>query len=402
MTGAGAEPVVRLAARGDGVTEGGRFVAGAVPGDLVLADGSIAPGPDHAAPPCRHFGVCGGCQLQHASDRLLGDFARQRCLEPLAALGIAPGEVMPVHLSPPGARRRASLRAARRGGRLVLGFSPKGAHALVDLAECPVLHARLFALVEPLRCLLDALLPRRGAVASALSLVDQGVDLHLADLAVERLAVSEALVDFARTHGLARLSVSGPLGVETVFASEPPTVTLGGLPVALPPAAFLQATADGEEALVRAVVDACAGARAVADLFAGLGTFALPLSLAARVLAVDGAGSAISALARAAASAGRPVATEHRDLFRRPLLAHELRGFDAVVFDPPRAGAMAQAQALAQSRVPTVVAVSCNPATFARDARILVAGGYRLEALWPVAQFRWSTQVELVAAFRRG
>ncbi len=392
-------PIVRLAARGDGVAADGRFIAGAVPGDRVAEDGTLVPGPNRAAPPCPHFGTCGGCQLQHVGEPILADFARQRILQPLAALGIVPGEVMPVHLSPAGARRRASLRAAWREGQVVLGFSEKGAHALVDLADCPVLHPRLHALLAPLRALLRGVLPRRGAVSVASTLVDQGVDLLLSDLAPERLAVSEQLVAFARTEGLARLSLSSPMGIDTLWAPQPPSVTLGGVPVPLPPGAFLQATADGEAALVAAVMEGVAGARRVADLFAGLGTFALPMSLSARVHAVEGAAGAVAALGRAARGAGRPIATEHRDLFRRPLAAAELAGFDAVVFDPPRAGALAQSAELARSGVPLVVAVSCNPATFARDAERLVAGGYRLETLWPVAQFRWSTHVELAALF---
>jgi 23S rRNA (uracil1939-C5)-methyltransferase len=393
--------VIGLGARGDGLTSDGRFVGGAVPGDMVMEDGGILPGPGRVVPPCPHFGGCGGCQLQHVHEALLADFARTRCLQPIAAMGIVPEEVMPVHLSPPGARRRASLRASWRDGRVVLGFSAKGSHALVDIGACPVLDRRLEALLPPLRDLLGRIMPRRGAARVTLGLADQGADVLLGDLAPDRLALSEQLVVFARAEGLARLAVAEPLGIETVYAPVQPTVTLGGVALALPAGAFLQATADGEAALVAAVGAATSQARRVADLFAGLGTFALPLALAARVHAVDGAGPPISALARAAATACRPITTEHRDLFRRPLLANELQGFDAVVFDPPRAGALAQSVALAASRVPVVVAVSCNPATFARDAERLVAGGYRLERLWPVAQFRWSTHVELVAAFRR-
>ncbi|WP_448579007.1 class I SAM-dependent RNA methyltransferase [Thermaurantiacus sp.] len=396
----GAE-VVRLAARGDGVTADGRFVVGAVPGDRVTADGAIWPGPDHLAPACQHFGLCGGCQLQHASDAILARFATARCLEPLARLGIRPGDVRPAHLSPPFSRRRASLRAARRGGRVELGFNEEGAHRLIDLAECPVLSPELFRLVAPLRQLLAMLMPERSVVGVTMALTDGGPDLLLSNLSAERLPVVEALTAFAAAQRLARLSVEGPLGVETVVAPAVPAVTLGGVAVTLPPGAFLQATADGEAALVAAVMESVGDARRVADLFAGLGTFALPLSRQARVLAVDGAGPALQALERAARSARRPVETQHRDLFRRPLTPDELGRFDAVLFDPPRAGAIAQSTALAQSRVPVVVAVSCNPATFARDAERLAAGDYALETLWPVAQFRWSTHVELVARFVR-
>ncbi len=391
--------VVRLAARGDGVTADGRFVAGAVPGDRVEADGSLVPGPNRAVPACVHFGTCGGCQLQHVSEALLADFATMRCLEPLRRLGIAPARVRPAHLSPPFSRRRASLRAVRRDGRVAIGFNAEGSHALLDLAMCPVLIPALFDLVDPLRRLLEPLLPPRSVVGITMTATDAGIDLLLANLSVERLPVVEALTAFAVEQGLARLSVEGPLGVETVVAPGVPAVRLGGVAVTLPPGAFLQATADGEAALVAAVRECIAGAGRIADLFCGVGTFALPLSAAARVLAADASGPAVAALARAARAAGRPVETLHRDLFRRPLAGAELRGLDAVVIDPPRSGAAAQTAEIAAARVPVVMAVSCNPATFARDAERLVAAGYTLETLWPVAQFRWSTHVELAARF---
>lgn len=394
--------IVRLAARGDGVTADGRFVPGAVPGDRVAPDGSIVPGPGRVVPPCGHFGACGGCQLQYASETVLADFTVARILEPLRRLGIAPREVRPVHLSPPFSRRRASLRAVRREGRVVVGFNAEGTHQLVDLEMCPVLAPGLFALVAPLRALFAELMPPRAVVGVTMVATDGGVDLLLSNLAaesLESLPMVEALTRFAMAQGLARLSVEGPLGVETVVAPKTPSVTLGGVAVTLPPGAFLQATADGEAALVAAVLEGAAGARRVADLFCGVGTFALPLARSARVLAADASGPAVTALARAAKAAGRPVETQHRDLFRRPLAAAELRGLDAAVLDPPRSGAVAQTAEIAAARVPVVMAVSCNPATFARDAERLVAAGYGLETLWPVAQFRWSTHVELAARF---
>ncbi len=393
--------VVRLAARGDGVLASGGFVAGGVPGDRVRADGTIEPGPDHMTPPCRHFGTCGGCQLQHVSDAQLQRFAAERVLQPLQRAGIVPQQLMPVHLSPPASRRRVAMRATRTDGKVRLGFNQEGQHRIVDLVECPVMHPDLFALVAPLRKLLAPHLAERAAISVTLTLTDQGADLLLSNLQSPTLPVIEGLARFAQTHGLARLSVDGPMGIETVVVTADPQVTLGGVPVTLPPAAFLQATADGEQALVAAVSAIVGDAGRVADLFAGVGTFALPLSATARVLAIDGAGPAIRALETAARRAGRQLHTEHRDLFRKPLDAAELRGFDAVVIDPPRAGALAQMQQLAESPTNRVAAVSCNPATFARDAACLVAGGYRLERLWPVAQFRWSTHVELVAEFRR-
>ena len=396
------EQVVGMGAKGDGVTRNGRFVAGAVPGDMIAPDGAIVlHGPNHIAPACRHFGTCGGCQIQHVADPAIADFARDRVLQPLARVGISPSLVMPVHLSPAGARRRAAMRATRTAGQVRLGFNAEGAHSLVDMHECPVLHPALFTLVAPLRALLGAHLRERSAIGITMTLTDAGVDLLLANLQADSLPVIEGLSDFARAHGLARLSVEGPMGVETLVAAGDPAVRLGGVPVTLPPAAFLQATADGEAALVAAVTDIIGRAGRVADLFAGSGTFALPLSASARVEAVDGAGPAIRALEAAARRAGRPVIVQHRDLFRRPLTADELAPFEAIVIDPPRAGAIAQTEQLALSKVPVIAAVSCNPATFARDAERLVGGGYTLHRLWPIAQFRWSTHIELAAEFRR-
>lgn len=396
--------IVRLAARGDGATADGRFVAGAAVGDRVRFEGdavAILPGPNHVAPACRHVPDCGGCQLQHVTDAAYADFVGDRIVRALAHCGVPPPVMMPVALSPPHSRRRASLRAVRRGGVLALGFNAEGSHRIVDIAECPVLHPVLFALVAPLRTLLKSFVGEGQGAGVTLTLSDTGVDVLLANVAADGLAAIERLTGFAATHDLARLSVEGAQGVETVAMARAPVLALGGVPVALPPAPFLQATREGEAALVAAVAEAVGGAKRVADLFCGLGTFALPLSARARVLAADAAGPAVAALEAAARQNGLRVETAHRDLFRRPYTAAELVGLGAVVFDPPRAGAEAQSRMLAGSKVPVVVAVSCNPSTFARDAALLVAGGYRLERLWPVAQFRWSTHVELVAKFVR-
>jgi len=393
--------VVRLAARGDGVTADGRFVPLAVPGDRVSVAGEVAPGPNHAVPPCRHFPDCGGCQLQHAADAFYARWAGERIVAALTAAGVAVGEVMPTALSPPRSRRRASLRAVKRHGKLTLGFNADASHRIVDLAECWVLTPRLFALVAPLRALLTAALVDGQGAGVTLTESDSGVDLLLANVPARRLADIERLTAFATAHDLARLAVEGADGVETVVEARAPVLHFGGVPVMLPTAPFLQATREGEAALVAAVRAATAGAGRVADLFAGLGTFSLPLVAGAKVLAVEGALAPVAALGAAARARGVAVAVEHRDLFRRPLAAAELARFDAVVFDPPRAGAQAQAAELAASAVPRVVAVSCNPNTFARDAAMLGEGGYRLERLWPVAQFRWSTHIELVASFGR-
>lgn len=397
----GGEPIVRIASRGEGVTADGRHAPLAAPGDRLLADGGLVPGPHHAEPPCRHFPRCGGCQLQHVADGAYAAFLHDRIVGALGAQGLLPPEMRPAHLSPPRSRRRASFRAERIGRRLVIGFNEQASHRIVDMQECHILHPALFDLVAPLRALLGPLLRERRAAGVQMTLCDQGVDLSIEKVEIEGLAATEALTDFAQTHRLARLSIDDGYGPQPRWEPQPATVTLGGVPVALPFAAFLQATPEGEAALVASVKEAIGPATTAADLFAGLGTFALPLSATARVLAVEGARDAAIALKSAAGRGQRPVAVEHRDLFRRPLDAKELARFDGLVLDPPRAGAKEQMIALATSPVARIAYVSCNPATFARDAKTLIEGGYRLEWIRPIGQFRWSTHVELVAAFGR-
>lgn len=395
--------IVRLAPRGDGVTADGRFVPLTVAGDRVRFNPfAVAPGPDHATPPCRHFPDCGGCQLQHVGDTAYVRWVVARIVAALDAARVSVGTIEPVALSPPRSRRRAALRAVKRGGTLTLGFNADASHRIVDLRECHILTPALFALVTPLRALLGAALADGQGAGVSLTASATGVDVLLANVAARSLTEIERLTNFALAHDLARLSVEGPDGVETVAEARAPLLRFGGVAVTLPSAPFLQATREGEAALVAAVLTATAGAAHVADLFAGLGTFTLPLAAAgAQVLAVEGARDPLDALALAARSAGIRVATEHRDLFRRPVTTAELNRFDAVVIDPPRAGALAQIAELAGSAVSVIVAVSCNPNSFARDAARLVEGGFRLKRLWPVAQFRWSTHVELVARFVR-
>ncbi|HEX8226057.1 MAG TPA: class I SAM-dependent RNA methyltransferase [Allosphingosinicella sp.] len=387
--------IVGLAARGDGVGESGRFHPLAAPGDRVLPQGGIAAGPHRQVPPCRHFPECGGCQLQHVDDSAYAAFLRDRIASALAAQGVAVPDILDAHISPPCSRRRASLRAGRGGA---LGFNAEASHRIVDMRECHILRPELFALVAPLRALLRRLKPAATA-GVRLTLADQGVDLLLEKVEAADLEADEALGAFAAGHRLARLALDDGYGAQTRWEPEPVTVTLGAVPVPLPHGAFLQATAEGEAVLVDSVRRAVGEARIVADLFAGLGTFAL--SLEGRVLAAEGARDAALALKAAAARAQRPVFVDHRDLFRRPLDTAELSRFEAVVLDPPRAGAREQAALLAGSAVPRVAYVSCNPSTFARDAAVLLEGGYRFEWIRPVGQFRWSTHVELVGAFRR-
>ncbi len=392
------EPIVRIAARGDGVTASGRYAALAAPGDLLRDDGSIEPGPNHQIPPCRHFPECGGCQLQHVADDAYRAYLTDRVSGALAQHGLETDMREP-HLSPPNSRRRATLRALRVGQGAVVGFNAARSTRIVDMRECHILRPELFALVEPLRRLLASMAQARRTAEIQLTLADQGVDVGLGGIRAEGLSAAESLTAFGDSHRLARLSVDEGHGPEVRYEPEPATVTLSGIPVPLPVGAFLQATADGEAALVAAVREAVGKASRVADLFAGLGTFAFALD--GQVTAAEASRDAIAALQSAARRGGRPVNAEHRDLYRRPYDVAELKAFDAVVLDPPRAGAEEQSKQLAASTVARIAYVSCNPATFARDAAILVGGGYRLEWARPVGQFRWSTHVELAACFSR-
>jgi 23S rRNA (uracil1939-C5)-methyltransferase len=394
------EEILRVAAKGDGVTASGRHAPLAAPGDLLLADGALQPGPHRATPPCRHFGRCGGCQLQHLDEQTLGDFVRDRVLYAAEGQGLVVERVAPVHLSPPRTRRRATLRAINGGGRPLIGFNEGGSHKVVDMRECHVLAPELFALVEPLQRMLA---PRRDryALEISLTLTDQGVDCAIKGLELDGLSATEALLEFCREQRLARLTLDQGYGADTFWEPEPVTVALSGVPVDFPSGAFLQATHDGEAVLVAAVREWLAGAQTVADLFAGLGTFAFALAGPAKVVAAEAARDAHLAGRAAAGRARLPIEAAHRDLFRNPYQPDELARFDAIVLDPPRAGAREQVVQLAASTVPKIAYVSCNPSSWARDARVLVDAGYRLAELRPVGQFRWSTHVELASLFVR-
>jgi 23S rRNA (uracil1939-C5)-methyltransferase len=387
------ELIVRIAARGDGVTPSGRHVPFGVPGDALLDDGALAFGPHHQDPPCRHFPECGGCQLQHADDEAYRGYLVSRVESALVQHGLS-AEARGVHLSPPNSRRRATLRGTKVGQDALLGFNAAKSHRIIDMRECHILRPELFALVAPLRQLLGSQLEPRRQGEVQLTLVDQGADVLLKGIAAEGLQAIEALTAFAAGNGLARLSIDQGLGPETLYEPRPATVTLAGTVMPFPVGAFLQATADGEAALVDAVREAIGGSTAIADLFSGLGTFALAVRAS---YAAEASRDAAAALKRSAPA----MIVEHRDLYRRPLDAEELTRFDAVILDPPRAGAAEQAAALAASPANRIAYVSCNPATFARDARMLADGGYKLDWVRPVGQFRWSTHVELAACFSR-
>lgn len=412
------EPIIRIAAKGDGITASGRYAWGAAPGDTLRADGTLVPGPHHVSPPCKHFAQCGGCQLQQLDEESLADFVAARVSNASSSQELGAELITPPHLSPPGTRRRAALRAESSQGRVVIGFREARSHRLVELGECPVLRPEIVAILPDLRKLLIKLgqgqpakkgkgKPGKHAHAKLaadieVTVADQGLDLGIKGLSADNLMLTELLLDFARGHALARLTLDAGYGPDTVWEPEPVTVTLSGVAVPFPPGAFLQATADGEAALVSAARQWLAGSATVADLFSGLGTFAFALAgPETKVLAAEADRAAHLACKAAAARTGLPVHSDHRDLFRNPLMPDELNRFAAVLLDPPRAGAREQVERIAESTVQKVVYISCNPASWAKDAAMLIDAGYRLVELRPVGQFRWSTHVELASLFVR-
>ena len=393
------DQIIRIAAKGDGVTVDGRHIAFSAPGDLVQVNGGLVKGPHHIDPACQHFRQCGGCSLQHLDQSSYLQFVEDRVVHALARQEVEPNYIHPPSVSPPKSRIRASLRAAKIGKELKLGFSGSGSHRIIDLEQCEILDPQLFSIIAPLRRYLSKVTPKKHDINIEMTLVDQGVDLIIKNYLPEGLEAFESLPQFARDLKLARLSIDSGYGPETQWEPEPVTVTFDGISVAFPHGGFLQATNHGQALLVKKMNECLDGAKLIADLFSGLGTFALNCGKDRKVYAAEASRDAIIALQAAANLSGRSIFTEHRDLFRRPLDKDELNRFDAVILDPPRAGARDQVAQLAQSDVGKICYISCNPASFARDAKTLVAGGYELEDVSPVGQFLWSTHVELVASF---
>lgn len=404
--------IAELGAQGDGVCEtrwGQVYVPYTLPGERVRAkvgEGAradlvelITPSPDRVEPPCRHFGHCGGCSLQHLKWEACLAWKREQMRLAFAARGIdAP--VSDVVAFPHGKRRRAMLAARRVGGGVILGFHTLRGHEIVDVTECPVLEPEIVRDLPGMRRLIGSLLSRRGQVRVVMTRAANGLVVSIED--VERgldAGLRARLAAESAAMGLVALDVMD----DRVYAAGEPVARFGTAEVVLPPGVFLQAVAEAEEAIAEIIKAAVKKAKRIADLFSGLGAFTFPLARQGQVLAVDGDKRAIAALQRAqrCAQGLKPIEARVRDLFREPLSARELQAFDAVVFDPPRAGAKAQAEMIAKSKVPVVVAVSCNPATLARDARILIDGGYKLNAVTPIDQFVYSAHIEAVAVFCR-
>ncbi len=415
MTGLVALDILRLGARGEGVAAGPVYLPDALPGERVLAEvegerGRVAeivrPSADRVAPICPYYGRCGGCAIQSLAPVAYAAWKRDLLVTALsmARVDLEVGPLVPAHGA---GRRRVTVHARAATGVNVLvdrppavGFMQARTHDILDIAACPILAPGLDGALPAARALAMILRSTGKPLDILVTATPAGLDVDLRGCGPLDEAVTRRVTAAAQSLGLARLSNHGT----TLLEVRPPVLHIGRAAVHLPPGSFLQPTEAGEAALATAVADGVGEARRVLDLFCGIGTFALRLAERATVHAVDLGPEPLQALRRAAGGVAerlRPVTTDVRDLVRRPLPPSDLQGFDAVVFDPPRAGAQAQAEQLAASSIPTVVAVSCNPATFARDAAILIRGGYRAGRVTPIDQFLYSPHLEVVAVFRR-
>ncbi|ETX29623.1 class I SAM-dependent RNA methyltransferase [Roseivivax isoporae] len=395
--------IERLGHRGDGIAPGPVYVPGTLPGEEVageVADGTLpAPriltaSPDRVRPPCPHAGLCGGCQLQHASDRLVADWKAEVVARALAAHGL-PAPLRGVATSLPHTRRRAAFSARRTKKGALAGFHAKRSDVIVPVPDCLVVEPALARALPMVEDLARAGGSRKGELSVLVTLTAAGLDVAATGGKPADAPLRAALADIARAHDLARLA----WGADETLVRRAPRVDFDGIAVVPPPGAFLQATVPGEVALRQAVTEVVGHAQSVVDLFAGCGTFALPLARRAAVHAVEGDRAMLAALDASWRHAPglKAVATEVRDLFRNPLAPEDLERFGAAVIDPPRAGAEAQVAALARSGIPRIAHVSCNPVTFARDCATLVAAGYTLDWVQVVDQFRWSSHVEVAA-----
>jgi 23S rRNA (uracil1939-C5)-methyltransferase len=403
--------IERLGHLGHGIARaedsGPLYVPGTLPGEVVegIPDGDrlldpkiVTPSTDRVKPPCRHARTCGGCQLQHASDAFVAGWKQHVVETALAGQGLT-ADFLPLITSPPNSRRRATLSARRTKSGVLIGFHARASDTIAEVPDCQLLHPGVLAAFPGLQALVMAGGSRTTELSLQVTLTRGGPDVVVTGGKPLDSALRMDLARLVETHSFSRLTWDG----ETVALRDRPALSMGQATVVPPPGAFLQATAEGEAALLSAVRKALGPQKRVVDLFSGVGTFTLPLAETMEVHAVEGDAAMTKALDLAARNTPNlhRISTETRDLFRRPLEPDELLTFSGAVIDPPRAGAEAQTATLAASKIPVIAAVSCNPVTFARDARTLTANGYRLDWLQVIDQFRWSTHIELVARFSR-
>ncbi|MCR9212108.1 MAG: hypothetical protein NXI13_00205 [Proteobacteria bacterium] len=363
----------------------------------------ISPGADRTEPSCRHFGTCGGCALQHLTADFNANWKRQRIIDCLDRVGLKSVDVENTVTSPPQSRRRVEFIASKRKKGVMVGYHLRRSNQIFDAGACPVLQPELLALLNPLRKMLPEILPRKSIARVTATMAYEGIDILITANIDDDLCAREILAKFATDNKLSRLSIRRKKGEapEVIAAPGNSEISLGQVMANLAPGGFLQATIEGEHALTDRAKDALKDARNIVDLFSGCGSFSFPLVGEARILAVDEDEGLISALRQTANKNILPITSERRDLFQRPLLAEELAPFDGLIFDPPRAGAAAQAEQIAMSDIETVVAVSCNPVSFARDIKLLTDGGYEIASVLPVDQFLWSPHVEMVAVLSK-
>lgn len=397
--------ITRLGHQGDGIADGPVYAPRTLPGEVVsgrlldqfLTDIRVeTPSDQRIKAPCRHYKSCGGCQLQHAADGFVADWKVEVVRTALAAQGLE-ALMRPIHTSPERSRRRATIAVRRTKKGTLAGLHGRASDTITEISDCHLLDPALIAAIPVAEALAILGGSRKGVLAVTLTLSEAGLDVAVKGGKALDGPLESALAQATEKHGLARLSWDG----EVIAMRQPPVQRFGQANVVPPPGAFLQATKDGEQALLKAVSEAVGGSKRVVDLFAGSGTFSLPLAEGAEVHAVEGEAAMTQALDQGwrRAQGLKRITTEARDLFRRPLMPDELKSFDAAVIDPPRAGAEAQVAELAQALRPVIAYVSCNPVTFARDAKILVNAGYTLEWVQVVDQFRWSSHTELAARF---
>ena len=411
--------IARLGGGGDGIVdtpEGRIYVPFALPGEIAgirlgpEIDGRRAGellelhtiSPDRVEPPCPHFQLCGGCRTQHIAPPIYKDWKRGLLISALKRRGLET-EVTELLSTPLASRRRVDLQARQVGGNLLLGFHETNSRRIIDLQVCPIMQDEILRLIPSLRETLQSILPPGPGLDIKIAWLDNGADILLTGPLPITMARRGALLDFAAAIDVTRLShqEQSSQEPEIIIQRRVPAIAFDGVPVTPPPGAFLQASSATEKAMQTEIAILVKGAERIADLFAGVGTFSLPLSRNAHVLAVEADRAAIGALQKAANHAQRSVQTERRDLVRQPLDAKELKRFDVALFDPPRSGAKEQAVAFAGSSVPRIIAISCAPNTFSRDAKILIDGGYRLEKAIPIDQFLWSSHLEVIGYFVR-
>ncbi|QUJ76206.1 class I SAM-dependent RNA methyltransferase [Sulfitobacter albidus] len=397
--------IQRLGQHGDGIAPGPLFAPMTLPGEVISATPQgdqlsdiriLTPSADRVSPPCRHFKSCGGCQLQHAADPLVAAWKTDGIIRALGAQGIE-AEVRPIVTSPRNSRRRATLAARRTKKGAMVGFHGRASGTIIEIPDCQLLDSALMPAIPLAEALAISGASRKAPLALTVTVGESGLDVSVTGGKTLDGPLRQTLAAICEAHGCDRLTWED----ETVAQRTPPVVRFDGIGVTPPPGGFLQATVHGEESLRRAVTEAVGEAARIVDLFAGCGTFALPLARGAEVTAVEGSADMIAALDHGwrQAKGLKTLRAVARDLFRRPLLPDEFKKIDAVVIDPPRAGAEAQTAEIARAQVPRIAFVSCNPVTFARDANILISAGYRLDWVQPVDQFRWSAHTELAAQF---